>query len=311
MKNFYEEATELIEEAVDFKSKINQQLCNKFNLRSDQVSRRFKSLFGDTIRNILLKKLYPSREDIVNSLITSESSKEMKLKLGLTEGSTLWKGLLDKEFGFSTFVNAKANFIVKEKVDLYNPTKDDNLSILISQILGDGSLERNYCLTIEHGEKQLGYLKFKVGLINKAFPETPGINKITKLVSKTGYISYRWRSGKTISKGYIEKITKDKIDLIPKLSPLGWMLYYMDDGCYHYDTSRGFNTSQSIISIATITLQDALIKELKTYGYSFIKYPKEIRLSDKVQVASFLSGMIKPFHNIIPTCMKYKYDMKI
>jgi hypothetical protein len=284
----------------------------EFCIKSDVVSRRFKSLFGKTIREVLYEKFYPTREELEDALITSNNVREMQEKLNMSSTSAMWKGLLDREFGYSRFANAKSNYILKQKVAGYNPTKSDNVSILISQLLGDGYYGRGYSLRIEHGEKQFDYLKFKVGLINKAFPETPGISSISKRVSNSGYVSYVWRSNKTISPGYLNKLDKPIDELISMMTPVGWLLWYLDDGCYYKSTTER-DTSQSIISISSIDqeIRTAAIKELKTYGYRFIDYPKDIRLSDKVQVASFLTGMIKPFNSIIPTCMKYKYDMKI
>ncbi len=178
MKDFYTEANRLLNEADKYNYPINKKLCEIFNIRSDVLSRRFKSLFGCTIREKLYEKFYPTRDEIINALITSDNVKEMQKKLKLAPTSAMWKGLLDREFGYSIFANAKANFIVREKVEAYNPTKADNLSILISQILGDGYLDKiRSSICIEHGYKQLDYLKLKVKLINKAFPNTPGIEK--------------------------------------------------------------------------------------------------------------------------------------
>ncbi len=97
------------------------------------------------------------------------------------------------------------------------------------------------------------------------------------------------------------------------MTPLGWLLYYLDDGGMHKDENGGYKTSQSVLYICSTKekLRVELIKELKSYGYNFINSNTDIRLSDKVQIASFISGMILPFKHIIPTCMEYKYSMKI
>ena len=53
MTDFYTEATRLLNEANKYNYPVNKKLCEIFNIRSDVSSRRFKSLFGCTIREKL------------------------------------------------------------------------------------------------------------------------------------------------------------------------------------------------------------------------------------------------------------------
>lgn len=303
---FYERAKELIDNATKISDPINKTLMHEFGLRSDEVSRRIKSYFGKNIRDLLKEKLLPSREEIEDALVKSNNVNEMKKLLGFSKTSVHWKGLLDREFGYSTYKKAKANYILKRNVQDYNPTIADNKSILISQYLGDGSFDiKRSALKIEHGYKQLEYLKFKVSLINKAFPTTNDLNKIKLRIHDNGYKSYTWYS-KSIS--YIPKIyEKPKEKLIHELTPLGWLLYYLDDGFLSIGNvySCGFSTIDPDI-------QKSIVATLETYGINGWNYTRsDVRLQNQISIAYFLNNIIYPFKNIIPECMNYKLDMKI
>lgn len=306
---FYERAKELIVNAKNTGDNINAILMEEFNMPSDKVSRTFKSLFGKTIRETLKEKFLPTREQIEDALIQSNNVNEMKELLGFSKTSVYWKGLLDREFGYSTYEKAKASYIIKHKVSQYNPTVADNVSIIMSQVLGDGSYDSlRKAIRIEHGYKQYHYLKFKVSLINKAFPETYGLDKIKHPAD--GYLSYSWYSGK-LGTSYCTKIeTWSLAKIVDSMTPLGWLLYYLDDGFLSGDPKTG----QIVTGFSTINteLQALIISAMEKYGIKgWNTNYGDVRLSSKVAVASFLNNIIAPFSDIIPECMEYKCTMKI
>lgn len=309
---FYERAKELVENAKSTNEKINQKLCKEFGWSSDKVSRQFKSLFGKTIRDTLNDKFTPTREQIEDALLKSSNVNEMKEILGYSKTAVAWKGLLDKEFGYSTYEKAKASFISKQQVADYNPTLADNISILYSQVLGDGNYDDiRGAIRIEHGYKQFEYLKLKVALIHKAFPESNTISDIKKVIrADTGYTSYTWYS-KRFGTSYTNKLeSKSKLEMLEDMTPLGWFLYYLDDGFLSGDAKTG----QVVCGFSTVdnSLKEAIIKIMESQGIIGWNTDKGgVRLSSKISVALFLNNIVKPFEHLIPECMRYKLDMKI
>lgn len=283
---------------------IINRLKEYFGITSEEITKRFKLYFNMTISEYIDGLKYPSRNDIENALLIANDVSEMKVILNMVH-SNQWKGLLDKEFGYSTFVSAKANFLLKQKVKIFNPSLSDNKAILISQYLGDGSFDKiRNSLRIDHGIKQLDYLKFKVSLLTKAFPTL--YSKVSVHTHTQGHKYCSYYSGNLSSK-YSNIFYLNKEDLVKDLTPLGWMLYFMDDGCY------SVSGTQSVIHLCTINkkLQLSIQKELLTYNISSNIAKNEVVIQNKVDVVKFINSFIKPFDNIIPTCMKYKYDMKI
>lgn len=308
--NFYDRALELINTSEKITDNINQILTKEFKLRSDEVSRNFKSFTGKTIKEAMEERHLPTREQIENALILSNNVNEMISMLNLKNStSKYWKGLLNREFGFCTYTKAKTNFITKQRVNNYNPTKADNLSIILSQKLGKGYLDpKRKSISITHGVKQLDYLKFKVGLLNKAYPKSAPINNIKSDVHKQGHRYVRYYS-KSFSPSIISKVlTMTEVETIDSLTPLGWLLWFLDDGHNSYNHKHG--TYSLGISIKSDTLKDIAVKKLSSFGYTFCINPTMIVLQDKVQIASFINGMLKPFEHLVPKSMHYKLIYK-
>lgn len=63
-----------------------------------------------------------------------------------------------------------------------------------------------------------------------------------------------------------------KEDLVKQLTPLGWMLWYLDDGSL--SLSKNSNTLE--IAIHENSLREASINELKTYGFTFHNYKNRL-----------------------------------
>lgn len=308
--SFYERAKELIEGSSDIRDKINQQLADEFNIHTSDVSRRFKSLFGKGIREALEEKHIPTRDKIEIALLTSNNVTEMQSILNLDKTSHYWKGLLDREFGYSTYQSAKANFISKLKVDNYNPNKDDNLAIIISQRLGDGNMPSDrYSLRIAHSIKQAEYLRFKVALLKRAYPEANPVSSITKHLHKQGHEYVSYYSGAFSKSAYTKVLNMSNEEMIDNLTPLGWLLWYLDDG--HNSRSEEYWSYSLGIACISEEIKELAHKKLLTYGFDFNIRPTMIILQDKVEISRFINSMLKPFEHIIPECMKYKIEMKI
>lgn len=307
-KNFYERAKELAKNCNRIKNnEVYETLSKEFNISLRKVADRFKSLFGKPVRDYIVDINIPTKEILRDAIIKCNTQEELLQYLDIHYS---WiKGLYDKYFKVSTFRAAKLKLYNEFDVIAYNPTIEDNLSILISQKLGDGSFEfydGRSGLKIEHGFKQYDYLKFKINLLKKAFPTIPGLETIKKREYKN-YISYSWRSN-TIRNRYMEIIKNNsEIELIDKLTPFGWMLWYLDDGSLHISK----NSNQLSIAISNNLIRLKAIEELKTYGFNFANYNKEILISDKLIIIQFLNCFIKPFIHLIPECMKYKCIVKI
>lgn len=304
-KSFPELAKELADNETR-PSFIIRRLVEYFNITEAEVNKRFKLYFNMSIAEYIDGLSYPTRTEIENALLIANDVNEMKCILNMSN-SNQWKGLLDKEFGYSTFISAKSNFTVNKKVGQFNPNLSDNKAILISQYLGDGSFDKvRNSLRIIHGIKQLEYLKFKVAVLSKAFPSL--YTKVTVHTHSQGHKYGSYYSGKFSAK-YSDIFYKNKASLVKHLTPLGWLLYFLDDGNYFYN----IDSKQSILSIATIDkeLQVELQKVLLTYNIKANISKTQVSIQNKVDVVKFINSFIKPYENIIPACMKYKYDMKI
>lgn len=303
--DFYTRAKELAD-SVDVTIGVNKALTDEFNIRSDEVSRRFKSFFGKNVTEYITDRLTPSKEEADKALILCNNVDEFKQMLGIKSGA-IWKGFLDKYYGVSTFTAAKTKAVLDTPVTPYRPTREDNLSILVSQVLGDGSFDKvRSAFIIDHKADHIDYLMFKVGLLKAAYPFVPGVERCRKFVHSQGHEYVNYYAGGFHK--YRSILTQDKPSLVKELTPLGWLLWYLDDGGY-YKTSEG----QHIIQLAAKDdeLCNVAIQELATYGYNFSKTKNAICLKDAPGVAKFINGMIHPFYNLIPECMMYKCDMKV
>ena len=301
MKDFYTRSIELIES-----NDVNTVmiLSKEFNTSVKTANTRFKTYFGKTVRELIRDRCTPSKEECDFLLMTSVDVNDFKTKAGFTNTPAYFKGLFDRYYGVSNYQKAKASVITKIPSKHYNPTIYDNKAIFLSQYFGDGSFDpaRN-SIRIEHGYKQKEYLLFKVSLFNKAFPTTNGIEAVREVIRDgTGYVSYTWYSGK-LPNNYVEA-SKD----VEELTPLGLMLWYLDDGCYHVSKDGQHTIS---LCIPDEGIKQQAYNVFKSYGIEFTVRKVELVLQDSVKVAMFMNCFTKPFLHIIPECMKYKCEMKI
>lgn len=307
-KSFYERAEELANLCKRVKdNKVYETLVDEFHISLRSAGDRFKSLFGKPVRDYIASINTPSKEVLRDAIIRCDTQEDLLKFLNVHYD---WiKGLYDKYYNVSTFRAAKLKLHNEFDVIEYNPTIEDNLSILISQKLGDGSFEfydSRSSLKIEHGYKQFDYLKFKVNLLKRAFPTIAGLETIRKR-ENNDYISYSWRSN-NLRNRYMDIIKNSQSwELVRRLTPFGWMLWYLDDGNLYLSDS----SNQLSIAIDCPCTKIAAVEELRTYGFEFANRTKCITISDKLVIIKFLNCFIKPFIHLIPECMKYKCIVKI
>lgn len=289
-------------------NQVYQTLAKEYNIGVRKAGDRFKSIFGKPVRDYLTDILIPSREQIRDALIKCNSQEELLRYLGVSYDRIV--GVYDKYFGRSTFRKAKEFLLNEVDVVPYNPTLADNLSILVSQHLGDGYFDfsnNRSELKIEHGEKQFNYLKWKISLLQKAFPTLPGFEKIRKRISKTGYISYSYRTPNIRNK-YFRKIREySKEKLVKELTPLGWCLWYLDDG----NLFMAKNATHLSIAISDPKIQEQSLREVTSYGIKASLDKNSLIISNRYEIIKFLNVFVKPFIHMIPECMKYKCVLKI
>lgn len=313
MVTFKERAEELANQCKRVKgNNVYETLAKEFNIGKRTAGDRFKSMFGLPVRDYISNNIIPTKEEMIDFIIQSNSFEELYRICGINDSARL-VSILNEYFKQSNFTKIKFNLVAKIPSTIYKVTREDNMSILISQYLGDGHIEREGGFKIEHCDKQYQYLKFKVGLLNKAFPYTNGLEAIRKrliLDKRTGknYVSYAYRT-REVLKSQLKIILGRSIrDNIHSMTPLGVCLYYMDDG--YLGINNKYRTVELSFSVSNSETQDYLIEYFKTYGFYFNKNSKAISLNKKVEVLKFIQNFILPFDYMLPECMKYKYDYK-
>lgn len=309
MKTFKERAEELALACTRVKNNgVYETLAKEFGIGKRTAGDRFKSIFGKPVSEFISENNTPSKEKLIDCLIQSDDFNEFLKLSGITYAEKL-VNLLKTYFGQSNYYKLKVTALSKMPCKEYNPTLADNEALLVSQILGDGHIERESSFKIEHGHKQYDYLKFKVSLFNKAFPETNGLDHIKKRISNVGYESYSWRSGQVLGKQLNKLIHLDKEDLVNKLTPFGICLYFLDDGSFYESVGEYITWGLEFACPEETSL--ILQKYFETYGYKFnIVKGKGIALQSKSEIIKFIKDFIEPFDEIIPECMKYKYNLE-
>ena len=264
-----------------------------FNVSEKTTYNRFKSYFKCTPSEYVLSRIYPDRATIINKLIEAKSTEEFREKINLPH--TLFKGIYDKEFGVSTFQKAQIMALAEGLIVDYNPVREDNRSIWYSQLLGDGSYcPKRHAFRIIHGEKQGGYLKWKVALINKAYPKTP--KEVTKHLHTQGHYYFSYYSGNI---GNIDIPYMNRKEVVPLLTPLGWLLWWLDDGGKYQNIA---------IFCIDFEICDLAIKELSSYGIKARHCQNGICMCGQAEDYKFYKNFIDPFIKDIPECMMYKVE---
>lgn len=302
----YETTRQLINQKTT-KKELLAHLTAKFNIAPKEVHKRIKSMFGMSIDDLLT----PSKEEMTRVILQAESIPELK---GLLKKDNGLATLYDKYYGVSTFAAARVVCEGYREVTPYNPTKEDNLSILISQSIGDGSLEfkgkvPRYSIAITHGTEQFDYLVEKVKLINKAYPLTPPVGAIKKWLHKQGNWYYQYRTNRMDNSDMRFVYETSKSNLVKDLTPLGMFLLYMDDG----SLVQSDNAKKLTISNGFPEVRRALKEYLATYNIEANIYDASmvVCMSNTVAITKFLNNFVLPFKQYTPECMEYKTKLKV
>jgi len=279
-----------------------KKLSNKYGVSERTIYLRFTSLFGASPREYVKSQIWPTYAEMVKLILNTNSSQEVKDNLGLPNG--MFVGIYDKFFNVSSYSKAKEKILMTAPAKIRkSTTRDDNISLLMSQHLGDGYYDRKrHSLKVSHGIKQAEYLLWKVGLIHDGYNEVS--TKVSIHTHAQGHKYVAWYSCKLGKVHFPE----DKTEAVSKLTPLGWLLLYLDDGCYGQDM---FITTESKL------LAVAMQKELETYGIaSRVNIcgdgpSHNVTMRGGSNTIKFYKNFIEPFSEIIPKCMKYKTEVKI
>ena len=133
----------------------------------------------------------------------------------------------------------------------------DSRSLLISLLLGDGTISNNNVFKLSHGYKQKEYLKWKIKALNNHGIKNNGLKEY---VSSKGYnegtkVYYTQLAIKPFIKLLRRIVYKPKKiignrKLLNRLSPMGIAILYMDDGHINFKkykgTVRGFYVKISL-----------------------------------------------------------------
>ena len=304
MKTYFDK---VIQEAINQKDvclfgQYAHQIARQFGVSHKTVYNRFKSLFGQSPQDYIKNQLLPSKESLIATILDSSSTEECMRMLNLP--ACLARGLYDQVLGKSTYHAAKLHILQSIPVAIRKVTfREDNVALLMSQYLGDGSYDRKrHSLRIAHSSKQAGYLRWKVGLIHDGYNTVP--TEIQTCTHTQGHEYVCWYSKKLGNVDFPE----NRESVVSLLTPMGWLLWYLDDGCWCQDI---------LITTGYQAVAEAGQAELKTYGIearvSKCSGANAYNLTMRGQANSllFFKNFIEPFSEITPECMKYKTEMKI
>lgn len=267
------------------------KLAEDFGVGMKTLYTRFKSCYGLSPREVILNAIYPTKQEFIDIVINATSAKEVRDATGLS--GRHFVGIYDKYLGCSTYVAAKRKLLSMQLNTQYVNVREDNRSLIYSQILGDGSYNADrHGLRIIHGENQIGYLKWKVNMINKAYPKTS--TKVSERVHKQGH---------TYGDYYTPLGNLDipsEVDCVELLTNRGWLLWWLDDGSHNQNITIACQRSEAI--------RKEGVRVLKTYGIEARYDADKLIMCGQQNDLKFYYNFIKPFLNEIPKCMLYKVE---
>lgn len=274
-----------------------RKLSSKFGISEKTVHNRFHSMFGESFRDYVTSRIIPTKELLISAILNTTNTEECKNYLKLS--NRFMVGLYDKIFGVSTYAAAKEIILMSTPPAIrLSSLREDNLAILMSQYIGDGSYDRaRHSLRISHGEKQVEYLRWKVGMIKEGY--NLQTTEIKECVHTQGHKYYSWYSRKL---GNVD-FPIDKSEVPKLLTPLGWLLWYFDDGTYGQDLVICTNLESVAVAgkneLLTYGIESRVNKCSNANAYT-------ITMCGGANSIRFYKAFIEPFLNIIPMCMKYK-----
>lgn len=191
---------------------------------------------------------------------------------------------------------------------------------MASQILGDGHLVGEN-MVIAHDEKWVDYLEWK-----RSIAETLGLNPTTVRrwapnLSNTGAIQTRVA---VTMRAPSNNITSCPVELVKRLTPLGLLLWWLDDGCMVVHEKNngvsvarfGYLCTEAFDEITNYALANAL---LCLFGLSVAVHVDKGSISNKdaayyrlylnATTMRSLIDIVRPFIANVPLSIRYKLNM--
>lgn len=281
------------------------EMCQKYGISQEAVYYRIRSYYGKPLKQLRDEYFTPSRDALLYLVRSSASLDELWERLPMPVRYRA--GLFARVLGVSTFSQAKQLAELEAAAPTYRPSRADNEALLVSQVVGDGSVDRRRrALKIEHGWKQRSWLEAKVKMLAEAFPYVgTSIRQRVQQLNGKPYRSYSWYSGKL--RGVDHLLLPPKHTLYRYLTPIGVWALFLDDGSY--TRSR----HQHVVTFAVENNDEAegLIAHLETYGYSFHPSGRTIQLSRSSDAIRFIKEFGEQFRHLTPPEMQYKVSVKV
>jgi len=286
------------------KNDITSNVCREFGIVPHTFRRRFKSIFGSTLTEVCDTLVIPPRDRVISCMMQVDNVSDLWNMLPMP--AHYRKRVFMDTFGVSTFARAKAQLLLEVPYVSYDPSIDENRSLVISQVFGDGS----YCpqrgsMRIQHGIDQLDYAVYKAALFNKAFPTTSPAGSTKVLEHTQGHKYSSWYS-KRLPNKLTSWISETKpVDMLEYLTPWGFFLWFMDDG---------YRSADGVINemyIHDLELAKATVQYLAEYGIAANLNNNLLSIKDMVNSVMFFKNFVEPFKESLPECMHYKTNMKI
>lgn len=199
----------------------------------------------------------------------------------------------------------------------------ESRNLLISMLLGDGTISNNYVFKLSHGYKQKEYLEWKINLLNEYGIKNNGLKEY---ISTKGYnigsiVYYTQLSITPFIKLLRRIIYKPKKNysnrkILNRLNALGIAIWYMDDG--HINIRKTNNKIHGFyIKIATcLSKEDNQIiidyfKEIWNVSFYQFKEGKETySLCCGTQEGIKFIEIVKPYIESCPSMLyKIQYDL--
>lgn len=199
----------------------------------------------------------------------------------------------------------------------------ESRNLLISMLLGDGTISNNYVFKLSHGYKQKEYLEWKINLLNEYGIKNNGLKEY---ISTKGYnigsiVYYTQLSITPFVKLLRRIIYKPKKNysnrkILNRLNALGIAIWYMDDG--HINIRKTNNKIHGFyIKIATcLSKEDNQIiidyfKEIWNVSFYQFKEGKETySLCCGTQEGIKFIEIVKPYIESCPSMLyKIQYDL--
>lgn len=280
-------------------------VCQKYDISQEAVYYRIRSYYGKPLKQLRDELFTPSREVLLYSVRRSASLDELWETLRLPP--TYRPGLFARVLGVSTFSQAKQLAEREAAAPTYRPSRADNVALVVSQVVGDGSVDRKrMALKIEHGWKQRAWLEAKVRMLSEAFPYVQTVIKErAQQLNGKAYRSYSWYSGKL--QGLDHLLLPSKPTLYRYLTPIGVWALFLDDGTY----TRSRTQHRVSFSVEDDDEAEGLIRHLDTYGYTFHPSGRTIQLSRSSEAIRFIKEFGEQFRQLTPPEMHYKISVKV